>query len=69
MRVNIEAERGRLRMTKKQMCEELNITSKTYDRYINDKPIPSDILEKLHFLTGRSTDYLLGFDIDDRRIG
>jgi transcriptional regulator with XRE-family HTH domain len=60
MRDNIEAERGRMRMTKGALCEELGVTLKTYNWYINGAPIPSTILEKLHRLTGRSVDYLLG---------
>lgn len=63
MRVNIEAERGRLQMTKGQMCGQLGITAKTYNRYISGAPIPSDVLEALRSLTGRSIDYLLGYDV------
>jgi hypothetical protein len=60
VRVNIEAERGRLRMTKGQMCDALGVTLKTYNSYINGAMIPSTILENLHGMTGRSIDYLLG---------
>lgn len=60
MRVNIEAERGRLQMTKGQMCTALGITQKTYNNYIKGAPIPSDVLVSLHNLTGQSVDYLLG---------
>jgi transcriptional regulator with XRE-family HTH domain len=59
-RPNIEAERGRLGMTKAQMCEALGVTSKTYNAYISGSTIPSGVLEKLHKLTGKSVDYLLG---------
>lgn len=62
MRTNIEAERGRLQMTKVQMCRVLGVTSKTYNAYINGRDIPSGVLEKLKDLTGCSIDYLLGFD-------
>ena len=62
MRVNIEAERGRLQMTKTDMCEELGVTLKTYNGYIRGSAIPSTILEKLQVLTGKSIDYLLGVD-------
>ena len=34
-RTNIEAERGRMQMTKGQMCEALGVTLKTYNGYIN----------------------------------
>lgn len=59
-RKNIEAERGRLGMTKEQMCEALDITGKTYLNYIRGGVIPSRVLEKLREMTGKSTDYLLG---------
>ena len=62
MRVNIEAERGRLQLTKSQMCEKLGITWKTYNNYINGGPIPSTILERLKDMTGQSMDYLLGVE-------
>ena len=60
MRVNIEAERARLQMTKTDMCKELGITLKTYNEYIRGSVVPSTVLEKLRNLTGRSVDYLLG---------
>ena len=59
-RLNIEAERGRMQMTKGEMCAKLGITGKTYNGYIRGNPIPSDILEKLRTMTGKSVDYLLG---------
>lgn len=61
-RVNIEAERGRLQMTKGEMCEALGVTLKTYNAYIRGASIPSTILEKLKGMTGCSVDYLLGLD-------
>lgn len=61
-RLNIEAERGRLQMTKADMCAALGITLKTYNKYIRGDTIPSTVLEKLHAITGRTTDYLLGLD-------
>lgn len=62
IRNNIEAERGRLCMTKESMCKELGITLKTYNRYINGAAIPSSKLEKLRAMTGCSIDYLLGIN-------
>jgi DNA-binding XRE family transcriptional regulator len=59
-RPNIEAERARMGMTKGQMCEALGVTSKTYISYISGGVIPSTVLEKLHAMTGKSVDYLLG---------
>lgn len=61
-RMNIEAERARLGMSKAQLCAALGITDKTYRGYINGSPIPSTILEKLRELTGKSLDYLMGHD-------
>ena len=59
-RVNIEAERARMQMNKGQMCEALGVTLKTYNGYIRGETIPSGKLEKLHAMTGKSVDYLLG---------
>lgn len=66
MRNNIEAERGRLQMTKTDICKELGVTMKTYNGYIRGQAIPSTILEKLRDLTGQSIDYLLGVSSDPR---
>ena len=60
MRNNIEAERGRLGMTKGDMSKALGVTPKTYNSYISGAPIPSSVLEALRALTGCSIDYLLG---------
>lgn len=65
MRNNIEAERGRMRMTKGDFSSALGITTKTYNGYLNGANIPSNILEKLKEITGRSIDYLLGYDGKD----
>lgn len=65
MRANIESERWRLQMTKADMCRYLGVTLKTYNSYISDGMIPSDILEKLRTLTGKSIDYLLGLRDED----
>lgn len=61
MRINIEAERGRLQLTKRDMAKALGITPKTYLSYIREEnPIPSDKLLKMSGMFGCSTDYLLG---------
>lgn len=65
LRVNIEAERGRLQMTKGQMCDALGVTLKTYNSYIRGAMIPSTVLETLHQITGKSIDYLLGLQTDN----
>ena len=62
MRVNIEAERGRLQMTKTDMCKALDVTLKTYNGYIRGAMIPSNVLERLRCMTGKSVDYLLGLE-------
>lgn len=62
MRTNIEAERGRLMMSKQNMCDALGVTPKTYQSYISGGNIPSSILVRLRDLTGKSIDYLLGLD-------
>lgn len=64
VRTNIEAERGRMQKTKSAMCNDLGISLKTYNRYIEGFMIPSSILEKLRDMTGKSVDYLLGLDSD-----
>ena len=59
MRNNIEAERGRLGLTKEEISSRLGITSKTYNHYISGSPIPSDVLERMARLFNCSVDYLL----------
>lgn len=49
-------------MTKTDMCKALDITLKTYNGYIKGAVIPSNVLEQLRQMTGRSIDYLLGLD-------
>lgn len=61
-KMNIEAERARLGMTKGEMCEALGVSPATYMSYIRGKSIPSNVLETLHELTGKSVDYLLGLE-------
>lgn len=61
-RVNIEAERARLQLTKEQICAQLGITYKTYQTYLGGGPIPSTVLEKLRAMTGKSIDYLLNLE-------
>lgn len=63
-RVNLEAERGRLMLSKAEICKEIGITPKTWNGYINGQNIPSWVLVKLREMTGKSVDYLLGM-VDD----
>lgn len=61
MNRNIEAERGRLQLTKKGISAALGISHRTYVSYVEgNTPIPSDVLLKMSKLFHCSTDYLLG---------
>lgn len=59
---NIEAERGRLHLTKEGISKRLGISSKTYLGYIRGNPIPSDVLIKMSKMFDCSVDYLLSCD-------
>lgn len=60
MRLNLEAERGRLQMTKEHLAESVGISSKTYSNYVSGKsPIPSDVLLRFTELFNCTADYLL----------
>lgn len=58
--INIEAERGRMQLTKEELSKKLGITSKTYLSYIRGKAIPSDILINMSQIFNCTVDYLLG---------
>lgn len=60
MMQNIEAERGRIQMTKEAISKHLGITPKTYNGYINGTPIPSVVLINMADLFHCRIDYLLG---------
>lgn len=60
MRMNIEAERARLGLSKEELSRKLGISSKTYSKYIGGSPISSDVLVKMADLFCCSIDYLLG---------
>ena len=63
---NIEAERGRLGLSKEAISKKLRITSKTYNGYIGgNNPIPSDVLIAMADMFSCRVDYLLGLT-DDR---
>ena len=58
---NIEAERGRLGLSKEDFAKKLGIATKTYYNWINGtNPIPSNILIKMSVLCNANTDYVLG---------
>lgn len=57
---NIEAERGRLGLTKQEFAKKLGVTTKTYYNWIDGHtPVPSNALIKLADLCHVSIDYLL----------
>ena len=66
MRNNIEAERGRLQLTKEELSKKLGITSKTYLGYVRGNPIPSTILVKMSSIFGCTVDYLLGLATENK---
>ena len=57
---NIEAERGRMQLSKEALSRKLGISSKTYNSYIKGTPIPSNILLNMADLFDCRVDYLLG---------
>lgn len=61
---NIEAERGRLQLSKEEISKQLGITSKTYLSYVRGSAIPSTILIKMSKLFNCTVDYLLNLDTD-----
>lgn len=64
MLVNIEAERGRLQMTKIALAQTLGISQKTYMAYVREiSPIPSNVLLRMSNLFQCSVDYLLGIEV------
>ena len=66
MRNNIEAERGRLQLTKEKLSNELGISSKAYLSYVRGRPITSTILIKMSHIFGCTVDYLLGLTTEDK---
>lgn len=65
MRENIEKERKLMHLNKRELCDAVGITTRTYWNYLAGGPIPSDKLVKLARLFGCSTDYLL--DLTNKR--
>lgn len=65
---NIEAERARAGMTRKELADSLNITEKTLRTWTQGvRAVPSDKLLVMHSLFHCSVDYLLGLT-DQREI-
>ena len=65
MQINIELERERVKKSKREICDAIGITTRTYWNYLNGGTIPSDKLIAMARLFGCSTDYLLG--LTDKR--
>lgn len=58
---NIETERIKKGISKKQLASDIGVSIKTYYNWINEtSPIPSTALIKIANLFGTSVDYLLG---------
>lgn len=69
MLANVEAERGRLGLTKEQLAESLGITTTTYLKYIREENPSSRCLVNMSQLFGCSVDYLLGLSDSRARAG
>ena len=60
MRVNIEAERARNRLSKEELAKELGISIKTYYNWLNEETdIPGLKLMKMASLFGVTMEYLM----------
>lgn len=57
---NIDAERGRIGMSKSEISNRLGIDRKTYDNWMESGKIPASALVKLSKIFDVSIDYLLG---------
>lgn len=58
---NVEAERARLGMTKREFAKQLDVSTNSYYNWINGRnPIPSNVLIKMSRMCGAKVDYLLG---------
>lgn len=57
---NIDAERGRINMSKAEISKKLGIDRKTYDNWMESGKIPASALIQLSELFSVSIDYLLG---------
>lgn len=64
---NIEAERERAKLSRRELCDALGVTTRTYWNYLNGGAIPSDKLIAMSRLFNCTTDYLLG--LSENRAG
>ena len=66
MLVNIEAERARRRMSKKELAENLGVSLRTYYNWISRKTdIPSTALKKMSEMFGVKMEYLID-DLEEK---
>lgn len=67
MRVNIEAERARNRLSKEELAKELGIAIKTYYNWLNEETdIPGKKLMEMASLFGVTMEYLMESVPDER---
>lgn len=58
---NLEAERVRAGMTKKELAKKLNVSSRTYSNWLYEETdVPSSKLKAMSALFGVTIDYLVG---------
>lgn len=68
MFANIEAERVRIGLSKKEFAKRLGVSTKTYYNWVYGKnPIPSTYLVKMAGICNSEIDYLLGVSADKRQ--
>ena len=68
MRVNIEAERARSRLSKEGLAKKLGITVKTYYNWLNEETdIPGTKLMEMASLFGVTMEYLMERVPDEKR--
>jgi transcriptional regulator with XRE-family HTH domain len=64
--LNIEAERVRAGLNKRQISDSLGITDTTYRKYISEvNPIPSSVLISMANMFSCSIDYLLQQSVEN----
>lgn len=58
---NIDAERARKKMSQERLCEQLNISTRTFRNWMSgETEIPANALILMSEIFGCSIDYLLG---------
>lgn len=65
---NIEAERARKGMSKREFSKLLGVTDKTYNSWVTgETPVPSNALIKMSKICEANIDYLLG--LSSKKVG